>query len=41
VYDGILPPASVIGFSAAIALGTLVVGWVFFCRKIDEYAFRS
>ncbi len=41
LYDGILPPASVIGFSAAIAFGTLAIGWIFFCRRIDEYAFRS
>ncbi|MGH9441787.1 MAG: ABC transporter permease [Thermoanaerobaculia bacterium] len=41
LYDGKLPSPSVIAFSAAIAFLTLVVGWVFFCRRIDEYAFRS
>lgn len=41
VYDGILPSASVILFSTAIAFGTLLVGWIFFCRRIDEYAFQS
>ena len=41
LYDGILPPLSVIGFAAGIAFFTLAVGWIFFCRRIDEYAFRS
>jgi ABC-type polysaccharide/polyol phosphate export permease len=41
LYDGFLPPASVLLFSTAIAFVTLAVGWVFFCRRIDEYAFRS
>jgi hypothetical protein len=31
----------VILFSAAIAFGTLAMGWSFFCRNIQEYAFRS
>jgi ABC-2 type transport system permease protein len=41
LYDGLLPPISVIGFSAAVAFGTLAVGWIFFCRRIDDYSFRS
>jgi len=41
IYDGKLPPLSVVLFSAAIAFATLAVGWVFFCRRIEEYAFRS
>jgi ABC-2 type transport system permease protein len=41
VYDGVLPPLSVVLFSAAIAFGTLATGWIFFCRRIEEYAFQS
>ena len=41
LYDGLLPSASVIAFSGAVAFGTLIVGWVFFCRRIDDYSFRS
>ena len=41
VYDGMLPPRLVILFSAALAFGTLAAGWSFFCRRIQDYAFRS
>jgi len=41
VYDGMLPTRNVILFSAAIAFATLAAGWSFFCRNIQEYAFRS
>lgn len=41
IYDGMLPTRAVILFSAAIAFATLAAGWSFFCRRIQEYAFRS
>ena len=41
VYDGMLPSMKVIGFSAAFSLAMLVVGWSFFCRNIQDYAFRT
>ena len=41
VYDGMLPPRLVILFSAAIAFLALAAGWSFFCRRIQEYAFKS
>lgn len=41
IYDGKLPPLSVVLFSAAISFSTLALGWIFFCRRIEEYAFRS
>jgi len=41
IYNGVLPSLSVILFSAALSFGVLLVGWSFFCRRIEEYAFRS
>jgi ABC-2 type transport system permease protein len=41
LYDGVLPPLLVIAFSAALAIGALVLGWSFFCRRIQDYAFRT
>jgi len=41
LYDGMLPTRAVILFSIAIAFGTLAAGWSFFCRHIQDYAFRS
>jgi len=41
ILKGHLPSPLVTGFSAAIALVMLGVGWMFFCRNIDEFAFRT
>jgi ABC-2 type transport system permease protein len=41
VYDGMFPPLKVIAFSAAFSVAMLVVGWSFFCRNIQDYAFRT
>jgi ABC-type polysaccharide/polyol phosphate export permease len=32
LYDGVIPPVEIIGISAAIAFGSLLVGWVVFHR---------
>lgn len=32
LYDGVIPPAEIIGISTAIAVGSLLVGWVVFHR---------
>ena len=41
IYEGMFPPGKVMLFSAAIAFGVLAVGWSFFCRRIQDYAYRS
>ena len=41
VYDGMLPSVAVILFAASMAFGALLMGWSFFCRNIQEYAFRT
>ncbi|HET7452466.1 MAG TPA: ABC transporter permease [Thermoanaerobaculia bacterium] len=41
IYEGMFPPRKVMLFSAAIAFGVLAAGWSFFCRRIQDYAYRS
>jgi ABC-type polysaccharide/polyol phosphate export permease len=41
LYDGRFPPISVVAFSAGLSLAMLLVGWSFFCRRIQDYAFRT
>jgi ABC-type polysaccharide/polyol phosphate export permease len=41
IYKGTLPPMSVLLFSAALAVGALLLGWTYFCRNVDEFAFKS
>lgn len=40
IYDGRLPSLEELLIALAWGLGTLVVGWVLFIRKSDEYAYR-
>jgi ABC-type polysaccharide/polyol phosphate export permease len=40
IYDGVLPPASMILTAALIAFTTLIVGWIFFTSRADEFAYR-
>jgi ABC-type polysaccharide/polyol phosphate export permease len=40
IYDGMIPPLPEILLAAAISLATLLVSWVFFTRKADEFAYR-
>ena len=40
IYDGRLPSLGEIGIAGGIALVTLVVGWLVFSSKADEFAYR-
>lgn len=40
IREGVIPPFSEIWPAAAWGLGTLIVGWLFFTSKSDEYAYR-
>ena len=40
ILNGVLPSWADMGISAAIAFGTLIIGWFFFTSKSDEYAYR-
>jgi len=41
IYEGTLPPLSIIQTGAVIAISTLVIGWIIFSHKSDEFAYRA
>jgi ABC-type polysaccharide/polyol phosphate export permease len=41
IYDGVIPDFQFIAASAGLALGTLVVGWVYFCNRSDRFAYQT
>lgn len=41
IYDGTLPPASLVLGSFALSVLVLVTGWVFFCHRRDDMAYWS
>jgi ABC-2 type transport system permease protein len=41
IYKGTISSPSLLLFSGTMALVALIVGWVYFCRRIDDYAFRT
>lgn len=40
IYDGVLPGVSRLFVAALVATGTLVIGWAWFTKKADEFAYR-
>jgi len=40
IYLGQVPPANLLLTSALLAIGTLLLGWLVFTRKVDEFAYR-
>lgn len=40
VYEGVLPPADIMLGSVIIAPITLVLGWMVFCSRADEFTYR-
>ncbi len=40
VYYGVLPPLKMILAGTIIALGSLWIGWWFFTKRVDEFAYR-
>lgn len=41
LYDGLLPEWHEVVIAGIIALTTLIVGWLFFSNKADEFAYRA
>jgi ABC-2 type transport system permease protein len=41
IYDGLLPSPSLLAAATAVSLATLAIGWIYFSRHADEYAFES
>jgi ABC-type polysaccharide/polyol phosphate export permease len=40
IYEGVLPPLGIIVPGGLISLVTLLVGWVYFSNKADEFAYK-
>ena len=41
LYDGWLPGSNTLAFAVAVSLASLVVGWIVYAAKIDDYAHRA
>lgn len=41
IYDGILPSWPLMAVGSLISISTLVVGWIVFSRKADEFTYRT
>jgi ABC-type polysaccharide/polyol phosphate export permease len=41
IYDGVLPSPALILASTVIAIVTLIVGWIYFSRQSDKFAYFS
>ncbi len=41
VYDGVIPPATLLGGTFALSAAVFVTGWVFFCHRRDDMAYWS
>ena len=41
IYDGVIPSPALLAVTAAVSLATLAIGWVYFSRHADQYAFES
>ena len=40
LFDGVLPDARTLIIAAAISVSTLVIGWLFFSKKSDDFAYH-
>jgi ABC-type polysaccharide/polyol phosphate export permease len=40
IYDGTFPPMGIVIPGTVIALTTLLVGWIYFSNKADEFAYK-
>jgi len=41
VYDGSMPPADILIISTAISAVTLIIGWIYFSKQADTFAYRA
>ena len=41
IYDGVIPSPALLGATAVVSLLALLMGWAYFCRHADQYAFES
>jgi ABC-2 type transport system permease protein len=40
VFDGVVPPFSKVIISAVVSIAVLIIGWIVFTRRADEFAYR-
>ena len=40
VFDGFIPHFQTWGATAFVSFGALIIGWIFFCRKADSFAYH-
>jgi ABC-type polysaccharide/polyol phosphate export permease len=40
IYEGVLPDLQLILITGAVSIGTLLLGWLFFTYRADEFAYR-
>lgn len=40
VFDGVVPPLSKVLISAIVSVTVLIIGWIVFTRRADEFAYR-
>ena len=40
LYAGALPDPTTLALAAALSIASLLVGWLFFTRRVDEFAYR-
>jgi len=41
IYDGVLPSAGLLAGSIGFSVVVLVTGWVYFCHRADQFAYRT
>ncbi len=41
IYDGLIPSLTLLAGAAAVSVAALAIGWVYFSRHADQYAFES
>jgi ABC-2 type transport system permease protein len=41
IYDGLLPSPALLAASLALSVVTLITGWVYFCHRAEQFAFRT
>lgn len=40
IYEGVIPDLGTLTLGTVISLSTLIIGWLFFSRKVDEFTYQ-
>ncbi len=41
IYDGVLPSMPLVAIGVGVSLVTLVIGWIYFSRQSDKFAYQA